>query len=114
MYKKTHGNFAPGEQKARDYQWPIDKVTHRFGYGEQIQLHGVSKAIHSERPETGTFPKTVIVKKTVEDVKATQLDLLGKPRNLGQGALPVPEDFAFGIRNTSIIGDEIWNAGKCI
>ncbi len=24
MYSKTHGNFAPGEQKARDYNWPVD------------------------------------------------------------------------------------------
>ena len=21
MYKQTHGNFAPGEQKSRDYDW---------------------------------------------------------------------------------------------
>lgn len=36
MYKKTHGNFAPGEQKDREYQWPVDKSTYRFGYGEQV------------------------------------------------------------------------------
>jgi hypothetical protein len=24
MYKKTHGNFGPGEQKVRDYVWPVD------------------------------------------------------------------------------------------
>lgn len=25
LYKKTHGNFGPGEQKEREYQWPFDK-----------------------------------------------------------------------------------------
>jgi hypothetical protein len=46
----------------------------------------------------------VIVKKTVEDVKGTQQDMLGVPRNLGTGALPVPKDFAFGIKNTDTLG----------
>jgi hypothetical protein len=36
MYKKTHGNFAPGEQKDRQYQWDIDVIKHRFGYGEKV------------------------------------------------------------------------------
>jgi len=32
MYKKTHGNFGPGEQKNRNYDWQLDPVDHRFGY----------------------------------------------------------------------------------
>jgi hypothetical protein len=39
-------------------------------------------SIHNERFEQG-FPKTVIVKKTVEDQKAVTQDLLGKTKNLG-------------------------------
>lgn len=66
MYRKTHGNFAPGEQRERDYQWTLDKTQHRFGYGEQKQENGAANSIHHERAE-GSFPKTVIVKKTVED-----------------------------------------------
>jgi hypothetical protein len=42
-----------------------------------VQVNAAAKSIHAERPESASFPKTVIVKKTVEDVKATQLDLLG-------------------------------------
>jgi hypothetical protein len=38
--------------------------------------------VHAER-EQGAFPKTVIVKKTVEDAKAVQQDMLGKVKNLG-------------------------------
>lgn len=39
-------------------------------------------SIHNERFE-GSFPKTVIVKKTVEDQKAVTQDQLGKTKNLG-------------------------------
>lgn len=83
MYKKSHGNYRPGEQKQRDYQWKIDKDSFRFGYGEARIVNGAAMSIHGERDEPGAFPKTVIVKKTVEDVKATQSDILGRPRNLG-------------------------------
>lgn len=34
MYTKTHGNFGPGEQKKREYNWNLDQTKHRFGYGE--------------------------------------------------------------------------------
>lgn len=46
-------------------------MSYRFGYGEALQLNGAAKSIHSERFDQGSFPKTVIVKKTVEDVKST-------------------------------------------
>lgn len=69
MYKKTHGNFDPGEQKNRSYDWKFEPGAHRFGFGEKKVLNGASMAIHNERPEEH-FPQTVIVKKTVEDQKA--------------------------------------------
>jgi hypothetical protein len=114
MYKKSHGNFMPGEQKQRDYQWNIDKDSFRFGYGEARMINGAAKSIHGERDEPGAFPKTIIVRKTVEDVKATQSDMLGRPRNLGQGQIPVDEDHYFGSKNIQSMGPNTWNAGKCI
>ena len=69
MYTKTHGNFAPGEQKSRDYNYPVNPVDHRFGFGEKKVLNGAAMSVHAERFES-SFPKTVIVKKTVEDHKA--------------------------------------------
>lgn len=51
QYKKTHGNFAPGEQKNREYNWKFDPNDHRFGYGEQKVLNGAANAIHHERTE---------------------------------------------------------------
>lgn len=40
LYNRTHGNFGPGEQKDRDYEWPIDKGTHRFGICEKKIING--------------------------------------------------------------------------
>mmetsp|Transcript_37944 Transcript_37944/g.27937 ORF Transcript_37944/g.27937 Transcript_37944/m.27937 type:complete len:97 (+) Transcript_37944:677-967(+) len=60
----------------------------------------------------GCFPKTVIVKKTVEDSRAVTADQLGRVKNLGQGKHNIPDDMVFGVRN--IVGDDIWNAAKCL
>lgn len=111
MYVKTHGNFASGEQKDRNYEWNFDKTAHRFGYGEQRLLNGAAMSIHAERFDNA-FPKTVIVKKTVEDVKAVTSDMLGQSKNLGQGKPPMPSEHAYGVKN--VVGDNVWNAAKCI
>jgi hypothetical protein len=34
QYVKTHGNYDLGEQRNRNYNWPVEKQIHRFGYGE--------------------------------------------------------------------------------
>ncbi len=46
MYKKTHGNFGPGEQKNRQYQWEIDVNKHRFGFGEKALVGGAALSLH--------------------------------------------------------------------
>ena len=68
-------------------------------------------ALTSERYEN-QFPKTVIVKKTVEDHRAVASDLLGISKNLGQGQTNRGDDFIHGIKN--IQGTDPWNAGRCI
>jgi len=68
-------------------------------------------ALHSERMEE-SFPKTVIVKKTVEDHKAVATDLLGASKNLGQGQNDRGKDFVHGVKN--IQGEDPWNAARCI
>ena len=55
-----------------------------FGYGEKRVENGAAMALHAERYEN-QFPKTTIVKKTVEDHRAVAQDLLGVSKNLGQG-----------------------------
>ena len=100
----------PAVQKERNYDWGVDKTQHRFGYAEQKILNGAAYSLHPER-KGGAFPKTVIVKKTVEDFKQVAHDILGKPKNLGQGAIPVPRDHTFGV---STVGSDAWNAAKCL
>mmetsp|Transcript_21225 Transcript_21225/g.15237 ORF Transcript_21225/g.15237 Transcript_21225/m.15237 type:complete len:90 (+) Transcript_21225:525-794(+) len=73
QYIKTHGNYAPGQQRQRDYEWTVDPNNHAFGYGEKRLLNGAAKSVMPERIEGG-FPKTVIVKKTVEDHKGVAND----------------------------------------
>lgn len=84
MYRKTHGNYAPGEQRTRDYNWKFDQKEQIFGYAEKKVLNGAQQALQVERPEEA-FPKTMIVKKTLEDHKAVAGDNLGRVKNLGQG-----------------------------
>ena len=69
MYNKTHGAFGPGEQKSREYNWPVETKKHTFGFSEGRVPGGASNSLNPERIQ-GSFPKTVIVKKTVEDFKA--------------------------------------------
>lgn len=115
MYKRTHANFGPGEQRKREYDWSANPTidnrpqTFSFGFGEQRLQNGAAKAVHAERIEE-SFPKTVIVKKTVEDVKGVTTDMLGTVKNLGQGQAPRDKEFTYGISNN--VKD--WNAAKCL
>ena len=55
-----------------------------FGYKEAAVKNGAQLALQAERLEE-EYPKTIIVKKTLEDHKAVSSDLLGQTKNLGQG-----------------------------
>ena len=109
MYYKSHGVTEAGEQMSRGYQWPFDKSQHRFGHFEPPELNGVSIAL---RPEVaaGSHPKTEIIKKTVEDYRNSTYEELGKPKNLGTGKAPVPENHVYGVATYK----EPWDAGQCI
>ena len=111
MYAKTHSNIPAGVQKQRDYDWPVDPTKNSFGFGEKFQPNQAARAVHSERFDGG-YPKTVIVQKTVEDVKAVASDQLGVPKNLGQGKPPISDDFVFGVPSQK--KDQEWNAAKCL
>ncbi|KAF8069463.1 hypothetical protein HT031_001579 [Scenedesmus sp. PABB004] len=77
MYVASHGSFAPGEQRSRDYDWAaarIDPARHRFGLILQPEL--------SEQPSP-------VVSALYEAHKATLGDELARPRPLGaRGAAP--------------------------
>lgn len=72
-------------------------------------MNGAQKAVQHERIDDA-YPKTVIVKKVVEDVKAVTTDQLGTVKNLGQGQVPRGADYVYGSKSDYTA----WNAGKCI
>lgn len=46
IYKRSHGSYAPGEQKRRGYNWSVDPHNTVFGRkGDTIAFNGVSKNI---------------------------------------------------------------------
>ena len=111
MYLKTHGDFAPGQQKERSYNWPVDKTDHRFGYVEnERELNGAAKCVQPER-FGANFPQTKILKKTVEDYVEVTKDDLGKVKNLGQSA---DQGKVFGTKIKRPGDEDAWNAALCI
>jgi EF-hand domain-containing family member B len=95
IYKRSHGNYAPGEQKCRNYNWYVDPVTTRFGVGgKNIALNGVSKDVAEVLSGAGET-KSIINTKQVEDFR-NMGDMLGKTKNLGQDSAARPFETAYG------------------
>lgn len=95
IYKRSHNNYAPGEQKKRGYKWYVDPVTTRFGVaGENIALNGVSKDVAEVLSGAGET-QSIINTKQVEDFR-NMGDTLGKSKNLGQDSAARPWDLAYG------------------
>jgi len=95
IYKRSHGNYAPGEQKSRNYNWYVDPVTTRFGVGgKNIALNGVSKDVAEVLSGAGET-KSIINTKQVEDYR-NMGDMLGKTKNLGQDSAARPFETAYG------------------
>ena len=97
MYVKSHGNYAPGEQRDRGYAAESFDRTATFGGKENdVVLEGVAKALNPLRDETQKTFSATIVNKAAEDFKATAGDELGRVRRLGAGERNVPEGFTYG------------------
>ena len=105
-YVKTHGDYYPGEQKKRDYNWSahnVDPVNDRFGYVIQKEA--------PENPSLDARYNTVILQKRIQDFKASKIDELGMTKNMGFGRMKsVPADHAFGVKYT----DEKFRVRDCI
>jgi hypothetical protein len=62
LYKRSHGSYAPGEQKRRDYNWSVDPDRTRFGAkGDTIAFNGVSKNIADVLNGSSTSPVNGVV-----------------------------------------------------
>jgi hypothetical protein len=111
MYLKSHGDTDAGEQFNRKYQWPVDPTAHRFGKADFKELGGVASSLRHDTAEAA-YPKTRVVKKTVEDYRSTAHEELGRPRNLGTGKTNLGNDVVFGGTHRPTEMD--WGAGMCI
>jgi hypothetical protein len=113
MYIKTHGNYAPGQQRRRGYDWGasgIDPDTATFGGLDKEQyLEGVAKALNPLRDENNKAA-AVIVHKSVEDFKSTNNDELGRVKNLGHGEKP-SEEHIYGVPSRRFVE---WGAGRLL
>ncbi|KAF0692100.1 Aste57867_16768 [Aphanomyces stellatus] len=106
LYKRSHGNSDPGEQKDRHYDnIPFDLHKARFGQNRKRDEGGVHAILNPEMDEH--VSKLVITTKNVEDMKNT-MDMLGKPRNLGFSH--VDPDHIFGLKPPKMAAD----AAECI
>ena len=67
MYIRSHGSYAPGEQRDRHYNWPVDPTTTRFGCkGDTIAFGGVSKNINDVLKYTDEKPSALSIKKVIQ------------------------------------------------
>jgi hypothetical protein len=82
LYRKTHGNFQPGEQKSRQYNWTnVNPEQHRFGRIEQRPNNQMQQIIQQEPRDSNQFVPTTIIKKNQEDFKNYRDDPIGQSRN---------------------------------
>jgi Ni/Co efflux regulator RcnB len=112
IYVRSHGSYAPGEQRNRHYQWPVDPHSTRFGCkGDTIAFGGVSKNINDILKYTDERPSALSVKR-VEDFR-NMGDILGQSRNLGQGSGARAMDTVYGKPSTNPKKSH-WTAGDII
>lgn len=123
MYVRTHGDYDPGEQKTRGYDWNktqvVDPTSHRFGLKNEFLPDGAKRSLNpvadamatggNNNNNNGGIFSTQIISKLQDDFNKTNKDELGKPKNLGFGdGTKRPE--TFGKANEY---DE-WGAMDCI
>jgi hypothetical protein len=112
IYIRSHGSYAPGEQRDRHYDWPVDPTSTRFGCkGDTIAFGGVSKNISDILSYADEKPSAVSVKR-VEDFR-NMGDILGQSRNLGQGSGARAVDTVYGKPSTNPRKSH-WGAGDII
>jgi len=114
LYIRTHGDYDPGQQRRRGYNWNaanIDPATHAFGITEKsVLLDGVAKAMNPDL-DSETTGKTHIVTKALADFKITNSDRLGAPKSMGHGDRGLPETHTFGKPTRTFVE---WDAGRLL
>ena len=116
LYLTSHGDYNPGEQKTRAYDWDstgIDPSTHRFGVSEKMAMGGGSEEVMKAMDPTLTLGEgTAIVSSVVEDYKNYANAELGKVKNLGlANPAGVEQGHAYGLKSGE---KDDWGTAECI
>ena len=110
MYNFSHGLTDPGEQKERNYNWPINKDTHVFGKGQFIEKDGAKKSLMPDIL-VNNYPATKVGDKRLEDFRQATADMLGRSKFKGTLNSNIPNDYTFGVKS---LKEGNWNVGKCL
>lgn len=103
LYRRSHGSYAPGEQKRRDYIWSFNPDAQVFGVkGGTIAFNGASSNIAEVLKGVPGEEPGLVSTKNIEDFRSTS-DILGMSRNLGQGSASRPFDMVYGQTSAAIL-----------
>lgn len=102
LYVRTHGDFSPGEQRCRSYNWNAANIDpNQFVFGivdKNRESDGVKKSIWS--PDSSSS-STRIVSKQQAQMQMIK-DEIGKPRNLGYSENEILNSFLFSNPSSSL------------
>jgi len=116
QYRYTHNSFNPGERIQRNYNFPAEtkESTFRFGKGEGFVQEGVGAraVLNMDMEDDGTYKKTKLVQKNVEDYRNVQHPKVFLKSHAKQGAEGPPIDPNHRFGKVSSISD--YTAGSCI
>lgn len=115
-YRYTHNSFNPGERIERNYNFPAEtkESTFRFGKGEGFVQEGVGAraVLNMDVEDDGTYKRTRLVQKNVEDYRHVQHPKLFLKCHAKQGVdgPPIDPNHRFG----KVSGVSDYTAGSCI
>jgi len=114
LYLRSHGDYNPGEQKRRNYNWGSTQVNpdeHRFGVSEKMAMGGGSEEVmRALDPSLTLGDGTAIVSRAVEDYKNYAAAELGTCKNLNLDA-GLPPSHVYGLKSGS---KDDWGTAECI
>mmetsp|Transcript_28766 Transcript_28766/g.70933 ORF Transcript_28766/g.70933 Transcript_28766/m.70933 type:complete len:452 (-) Transcript_28766:47-1402(-) len=114
MYVKTHGDYAPGEQRRRGYDWQAAGLNPDHAVFGQVDNHpymnGVAKAMNPLTDDSNKA-SVAIIQKRVEDFKMSNNDELGHVKTLGHGPTAAPDGHIYGVPSRRC---QEWGAGRLI
>lgn len=103
LYKKTHGNYAPGERIERNYKWPEETKDKNFAFGSglaaAVEGAGAKLVLNMDVEDDGTFKRTKLVTKVNEDYRHVQHPKFARKNHAKQGSEgpPLGYDYRFGV-----------------